>query len=70
MRIADGVTVMGGATTRPSAAAEPRRTETRVVMTIIPAFRYAGGFRVYGRGSHAAVSLATTERRSVRCVAG
>jgi hypothetical protein len=58
MRIADGVTVMGGATTRPSAAAEPRRTETRVVMTIIPAFRYAGGFRVYGRGAHAAVSLA------------
>jgi hypothetical protein len=29
-----------------------------VVMTIIPAFRYAGGFRVYGRGAHAAVSLA------------
>jgi hypothetical protein len=58
VRIAEGVTVMGGATTRPSAGAEPKRTETRVVMTIIPAFRYAGGFRVYGRGSHAAVSLA------------
>ena len=56
-RIGEAVTVMGSATTHsPSGGAETRR-EPRVVMTIVPALRYAGGFRVYGRGSHAAVSL-------------
>jgi hypothetical protein len=55
-RIGDAITVSGGATSRgPTPAsmhAEPRR-----LLTIVPAIRYAGGFRVYGRGSHAAVSL-------------
>lgn len=57
-RIAEAITVMGGATTHEPSGAAPKGTEARVVMTIIPAFRYASGFRVYGRGSHAAVSMA------------
>lgn len=57
-RVAEAITVMGGATTRAPSGATRTHTEPRTVMTIIPAIRYAGSFRVYGRGSHAAVSLA------------
>ncbi|MGA3318349.1 MAG: hypothetical protein ABSC64_18160 [Candidatus Korobacteraceae bacterium] len=60
LRFADDITVMGGATAPTVAknAAAPARTEPRVVLTITPAIRYASGFRVYGLGSHAVVSLA------------
>jgi hypothetical protein len=60
LRLAEEITVMGGATARAGAklAAVPKRTEPRVVMTITPAIRYASGLRIYGLGSHAAVSLA------------
>jgi len=61
--IAEPITVRGALTShetresdKPSGAAATRG-EPRVVMTIVPAVRYAGGFRVYGRGSHAVVSL-------------
>jgi hypothetical protein len=49
---------MGNATTHAPSGGATTRTEPRPVMTIVPALRYAGGFRVYGRGSHAAISLA------------
>lgn len=60
LRFADDITVMGGATAHADAkvAAAPARTEPRVVLTITPAVRYASGFKVYGLGSHAVVSLA------------
>jgi hypothetical protein len=57
-RIGEAVTVMGSATTHSPSGVAPTRSEPRAVMTIVAALRYAGGFRVYGRGSHAAVSLA------------
>jgi hypothetical protein len=52
-RIGDAITVRGGSTTRGGAA-----PEARVVMTLVPAVRYAAGLPVYGRGSHASVALA------------
>src|SRR5216684_1733191 len=57
LRIAEPIAVTGGATAhaKPSTATQ---TQPRAVLTIVPAFRYASGFRVYGRGSHAVVSLA------------
>jgi Family of unknown function (DUF6345) len=62
LRFADPITVMGGATAHAPAdakiAAAVTRTEPRVVLTMVPAIRYASGFRVYGLGSHALVSLA------------
>lgn len=59
-RVGDAVTVMGGATPRTGTAIARTRSAPRTVLTIVPAIRYAGGFRVYGRGSHAAVSLNNT----------
>ena len=56
-RVGNAITVMGGATARVGTAAARVRTAPRTVLTIVPAIRYAAGFRVYGRGSHAAVSL-------------
>jgi hypothetical protein len=56
-RVSDAISVMGAATARGGTAAARLRTAPRTVLTIVPAIRYAGGFRVYGRGSHAAVSL-------------
>src|ERR1700723_3640834 len=47
--------VKGSATTHSPARGAPTRTEPRDVMTIVPALRYVSGFRVYGRGSHAAI---------------
>ena len=60
LRFADDITVMGGATAHAeaNAATATARTEPRVVLTITPAVRYASGFKVYGLGSHAVVSLA------------
>src|ERR1700722_16773332 len=52
------IPVKGSATTHSPARGAPTRTEPRDVMTIVPALRYVSGFRVYGRGSHAAISLA------------
>jgi hypothetical protein len=55
-RVTNAITVMGGATGHGAAAAR-MRTTPQTVLTIIPAIRYASGLRVYGRGSHAAISL-------------
>jgi hypothetical protein len=57
LRPADTIPVMGGAMTR-SGAAPGRVIEPRQVMTLAPAVRYAAGLPVYGRGSHALVTLA------------
>ncbi len=56
----DGIPVMGGATTLAPSGAAPTRTEPKVVFTITPAIRYASGFRVYGIGSRAVVSVANS----------
>jgi Family of unknown function (DUF6345) len=58
VRIGETIPVKGSATTHSPAGGAPTRTEPRDVMTIVPALRYVSGFRVYGRGSHAAISLA------------
>ena len=61
-RIDEPITVMAGGAAQPgsetAAVATDTLTAPRPVMSIVPAFRYAGGLRVYGRGSHALVSLA------------
>lgn len=65
LRMAEPITVMGGAIERAGTGKEDatamKRTEPKAVLTIYPAVRYASGFRVYGRGSHALVSLANDE---------
>ncbi|HTV74669.1 MAG TPA: DUF6345 domain-containing protein [Candidatus Acidoferrales bacterium] len=61
LRVAPAITVMGGATAHTSGAAlavTPARTAPSVVLTIVPAVRYASGLPVYGLGSHAVISLA------------
>lgn len=61
-RIAEPITVMGGATQHASIQATRVRpqadTEAKLMMTIVPAVRYASEHRVYGVGSHALVSVA------------
>lgn len=57
LRVSDAVPLMGGATAQGAPNAPPARTEVRQIMTMVPADRYAGGFRVYGRGSRALVSI-------------
>ncbi len=56
IRLAEPVTVMGGASNH--GAAGPRKLSPHVMLTIVPALRFADGFPVLGIGSHAAVSLA------------
>jgi hypothetical protein len=59
LRLAEPITVMGGAIERSAEGkTSESRTEARAVLTIVPGIRYADGFPVYGRGSHALVSLA------------
>lgn len=62
LQVAEAITVMGGASAQAPAnapnATAPARAEPGVVMTMVPGIRYASGFRVYGLGSHALVSLA------------
>jgi hypothetical protein len=57
LQILEPTPVMGGATEHAGGAATPTRTEPRTVMTVVPAARYVSGFKIYGIGSHAAVSL-------------
>ncbi|MGA8367690.1 MAG: DUF6345 domain-containing protein [Candidatus Acidiferrales bacterium] len=56
----DAIPVMGGATTLAPSGAAPMRMAPRVMFTITPAIRYASGFRVYGLGSRAVVSVANS----------
>jgi hypothetical protein len=55
------IEVMGAARPRERNSKEAA-SEPRLVLTITPATRYAGKFPVYGRGSHAAVSVANDGR--------
>ncbi len=57
-RVSDAIQLMGGATAHAATTAAPGRSEPRLVLTMVPALRYVSGFRVYGRGSHALVSVA------------
>ncbi len=59
LRLAEPIAIFGGANTHSEATAksgETRREPTQM-MTIVPAVRYAGGFKVYGLGSHGVVTL-------------
>src|SRR5205814_9087025 len=61
-RVSEPITVMSAQTaSSEKQAVKATRTEPRVVLTIIPAFRCAAGFRVYGRGSHTVVSMANNQ---------
>jgi hypothetical protein len=55
------ITVRGGVITHEASekmsGSAATREEPRLVMTIVPAIRYAAGFRIYGRGSHAVVTV-------------
>jgi hypothetical protein len=55
LKVSNAITVSGATAAREAGVA---REAPRVVMTLVPAIRYAGGLRVYGRGSHALVSIA------------
>jgi hypothetical protein len=59
LRLAEPIAIFGGANIHPGATAKPGETrrEATQMMTIIPAVRYAGGFKVYGLGSHGVVTL-------------
>ena len=60
MRLTDAIKIFGSANTSPSSANVPGnvRKEPMLMMTMVSVVRYAGGYRVYGRGSHAVVTLA------------
>ena len=73
LRLAAPITVTGGAETAPVArAVKPladaklreadlasQRVAPHTVMVLVPAVRYAAGLPVYGRGSHAVITVAT-----------
>jgi hypothetical protein len=56
LRLADPITVEGSSL-KQGAATTVTRTATITIMTLVPAVRYANGFRVYGLGSNAVVTL-------------
>jgi len=56
LQLADPITVDGNSAGLRSGKMV-RQTPTITVMTLIPAVRYAEGFKVYGLGSHAVVTL-------------
>jgi hypothetical protein len=62
LRVEEPISVMGGSANRAgradSLAAVGQPADGRLVMTIVPATRYADGLPVFGVGSHAVVSLA------------
>jgi hypothetical protein len=60
LRLAETIPVSGGEGGRPGTDGKTVKTNRQAiqVMTMVPALRYAGGFRVYGLGSHALVTLA------------
>ncbi len=59
LRLAEPIAIFGGANTHSEATARSGETrrEPAQMMTIVPAVRYAGGFKVYGLGSHGVVTL-------------
>ena len=57
LRLAEPITISGGANIRPDLKSGETRKEATQMMTMVPALRYAGGFKVYGLGSHAVVTL-------------
>jgi hypothetical protein len=58
--VAEPIAVRGAMASRETEnkASAPNGSEARVVLTIVPAIRYVSGLRVYGRGSHAVISIA------------
>jgi hypothetical protein len=62
LRFADPITVTGAANVHATPGANTtlavKAVAPATILTINPAVRYAGGFRVYGLGSHASVSTA------------
>lgn len=59
LQLAEPIRILGGANTRSRSKGKPGETRKQpaLMMTIVPAVRYAGGFKVYGLGSHAVVTL-------------
>jgi len=57
LRVSDPIPVMGSSIAR-GAPKNDGASKPRLVMNLIPAYRYAGGLPVYGIGSHALVSIA------------
>ncbi len=59
LRLAEPIAIFGGANTHSGATVKSGETrkDPAQMMTIVPAVRYAGGFKVYGLGSHAVVTL-------------
>ncbi len=55
LQLTDAITINGGANANPKS--NGIRKEPTQMMTIVPAVRYAGGYKVYGLGSHAVVTF-------------
>jgi hypothetical protein len=58
LHFVEPIPVRGGAMDRPRAGAARPQIVPQTVMTLAPVVRYVGALRVYGRGSHALVSIA------------
>jgi hypothetical protein len=57
LRLSDAIPLMGSSTNRGTTTSTADQSP-QLVMTVIPAVRFAGGLQVYGRGSHALISVA------------
>ncbi len=58
LRVSDAIPVTGGSADHGAATAA---AEPKLVMTLVPGVRYAGGMPVYGLGSHALVAVANDQ---------
>jgi hypothetical protein len=63
LQLSDAIPVLGGSTTHGATTegAQAPATEPRLVLTVVPAVRYASGLPVYGRGSRAVISVANDQ---------
>jgi hypothetical protein len=57
LQIAEVIPVVGGEATRPEPGGATKGRPPLDLMTLVPAVRYADGYRVYGIGSHAVVTF-------------
>jgi hypothetical protein len=63
LKLSDAIPVMGGSTNHGATTegVVAPVTEPKLVMTVVPAVRYASGLRIYGRGSRVVISIANDQ---------
>jgi len=60
LRLSDAISLMGSSTNKGTTT-DTADQSAQLVMTVVPAVRFAGGLQVYGRGSHALISVANDQ---------